>query len=66
MDPTLACPLYTMSVEKAADAIRAFKPKIVYPCSGNGTKADMAELKKRVGQDSGIEIRVRDWYPESK
>ena len=58
---------YTMSVEKAADAIRQFKPKIVYPYhyrSGDGTKADLEELKKLVGKDSGVEIRVRDWYPE--
>ncbi len=56
---------YTMSVPKAADAIRAFKPKIVYPYhyqSGDKTKADMEELKKLVGADSGVEIRVRDWY----
>jgi L-ascorbate metabolism protein UlaG (beta-lactamase superfamily) len=60
---------YTMSVAKAADAIRAFKPKIVYPYhyrSGDGTKADMAELKRLVGAQSGVEIRSRDWYPEPK
>ena len=58
---------YTMSVAKAADAIRQFKPKIVYPYhyrSGDGTKADMEELKKLVGEQSGVEIRVREWYPE--
>jgi L-ascorbate metabolism protein UlaG (beta-lactamase superfamily) len=57
---------YTMSVEKAADAIRQFKPKVVYPYhyrSHDGTKADFGEVKRLVG-DSGIEIRVRDWYPE--
>ena len=51
---------YTMSVPKAADAIRAFKPKIVYPYhyrSGDKTKADMEEFKKLVGADSGVEIR---------
>jgi L-ascorbate metabolism protein UlaG (beta-lactamase superfamily) len=56
---------YTMTVEKAADAIRHFKPKIVYPYhyrSGNGKKADLEELKKLVGADSGVEIRARDWY----
>jgi L-ascorbate metabolism protein UlaG (beta-lactamase superfamily) len=56
---------YTMSVEKAADAIRQFKPKIVYPYhfrSQDGTKADFEELKKLVGD--GVEIRVREWYPE--
>jgi L-ascorbate metabolism protein UlaG (beta-lactamase superfamily) len=58
---------YTMSVPKAADAIRQFRPKIVYPYhyrSGNGTKADMEELKRLVGEQSGVEIRSRDWYPE--
>ena len=58
---------YTMSVPKAADAIREFKPKIVYPYhyrSADKTKADMEELKKLVGKQSGVEIRSRDWYPE--
>ena len=56
---------YTMSVDKAADAIREFKPKIVYPYhyrSGDGTKADLERLKKLVGE--GTEIRGREWYPE--
>ncbi len=58
---------YTMSVPKAADAIRQFRPKIVYPyhyLSGGKTKADLEELKRLVGADSGVEIRSRDWYPE--
>ncbi len=58
---------YTMSVPKAADAIREFKPKIVYPYhyrSADKTKADLEELKKLVGKQSGVEIRNRDWYPE--
>ncbi len=57
---------YTMDVAKAAGAIRQFKPKVVYPYhyrSGNGTKANMDELKRLVGADSGVEVRVRDWYP---
>jgi len=58
---------YTMSVPKAAEAIRQFKPRIVYPYhyrSGDGTKADLEELKKLVGDGSGVEIRTRDWYSE--
>ena len=58
---------YTMSVAKAADAIRGFKPRIVYPYhyrSHDGAKADMEQLKKLVGEQSGVEIRVREWYPE--
>ncbi len=56
---------FTMTVPKAADAIRAFKPKIVYPYhyrTGDNTKVDVDDLKKRVGADSGVEIRSRDWY----
>jgi hypothetical protein len=34
--------------------------------SGNGSKADLAELKKLVGEDAGVEIRVRDWYAKVK
>jgi len=56
---------FTMTVPKAADAIRQFKPKIVYPYhyrTGSNTKVDIEELKKLVGADSGVEIRGRDWY----
>jgi len=55
---------YTMEVKQAADAIRQFKPKIVYPYhyrSAKGTMADMDELKKLVGD--GVEVRVLKWYP---
>lgn len=56
---------YTMSVEKAAEAIRQFRPKVVYPYhfrSQDGTKADFEGLRRLVGE--GVEIRVREWYPE--
>ncbi len=58
---------YTMSVQQAADAIRQFKPKIVYPShyrSGDGAKANLDELKRLVGAQSGVDIRTRDWYSE--
>jgi L-ascorbate metabolism protein UlaG (beta-lactamase superfamily) len=58
---------YTMSVNQAADAIRAFRPKIVYPYhfrNQNGTKADLELLKKLIA-NSGAEVRVREWYPKS-
>jgi L-ascorbate metabolism protein UlaG (beta-lactamase superfamily) len=56
---------YTESVEKAAEAIGQFKPKIVYPYhfrNQDGTKADFEQLKKLVGD--GVDIRVREWYPK--
>jgi hypothetical protein len=58
-------PCCLLSVEKAAEALRAFKPKIVYPYhfrSQDGTKAELEERKRLVGE--GSEIRVRDGYPE--
>ena len=60
---------YTMSVEKAAEAIREMRPKTVYPYhyrSHDGTKADFERLRKLVGSDVGVEIRVREWYPAEK
>ena len=32
--------------------------------SHDGTKADFGQLRKLVGEDSGVEIRVREWYPD--
>jgi L-ascorbate metabolism protein UlaG (beta-lactamase superfamily) len=49
---------YTMSPEQAADAIKAFKPKIVYPYHYQGS--DPQKLADLVG--SAAEIRLRDWY----
>ncbi len=51
---------YTMTVEQAARAVREFKPKIVYPYHYRGS--DLAKFKELVGSDSGIEVRLRDWY----
>lgn len=52
---------YTMTVEEAAEAVKAFHPKIVYPYHyrGQDTKK-FAELLK----GSGIDVRLRDWYAE--
>ena len=51
---------YTMSVEQAADAVRAFRPKIVYPYHYRGS--DLEKFKQLVGNDASVEIRLRDWY----
>ena len=44
--------------EQAADAVREFKPKVVYPYHYRGS--DTAQFKKLVGGAS--EVRLRDWY----
>jgi L-ascorbate metabolism protein UlaG (beta-lactamase superfamily) len=50
---------YTMPPEDAADAVKAFKPKVVYPYHymGSDLKVFEAALK-----GSGVEVRIRDWY----
>lgn len=51
---------YTMTEQQAADAVHAFKPKIVYPYHSRGS--DLEKFKNLVGADSGIDVRLRNWY----
>jgi L-ascorbate metabolism protein UlaG (beta-lactamase superfamily) len=51
---------YTMAPSEAAECIKAFKPKILYPYHYRGS--DLAELDKGLAGQSGIEVRKRDWY----
>jgi L-ascorbate metabolism protein UlaG (beta-lactamase superfamily) len=51
---------YTMTVEQAASAVREFRPKIVYPYHYRGS--DLEKFKQLVGDDVGVEVRLRDWY----
>jgi len=55
---------YTMEVEKAASAVQKFKPKVVYPYHYRGS--DVAKFKELLSQNSGIEVRLREWYPHAK
>jgi L-ascorbate metabolism protein UlaG (beta-lactamase superfamily) len=51
---------YTMTVDQAASAVREFRPKIVYPYHYRGS--DLDKFKTLVGESSGVEVRLRDWY----
>jgi L-ascorbate metabolism protein UlaG (beta-lactamase superfamily) len=58
---------YTMDINQAANAVLAFKPKIVYPFHYRGQNglSDVEGFKKLV--DAGkapIEVRLKNWYPE--
>lgn len=54
---------FTMSVAAAADLVRAFRPRVVYPYHyTNNPPADLSDFKRRVGTDLGIEVRLRKWY----
>ncbi|MGB8064812.1 MAG: MBL fold metallo-hydrolase [Candidatus Sulfotelmatobacter sp.] len=52
---------YTMPPEEAADAVRAFHPKIVIPYHYRGS--DLSVFQKRL-EGTGIEVRLLDWYPK--
>jgi L-ascorbate metabolism protein UlaG (beta-lactamase superfamily) len=50
---------YTMPPEEAAEAVKAFHPKVVYPYHymGSDPKAFQTALA-----GSGIDVRIRNWY----
>lgn len=59
---------YTMDIDQAASGVLAFQPKIVYPFHYRGKDglADVATFKANVEkQNSAIEVRLRNWYPEN-
>ncbi len=51
---------YTMTVEQGARAVRSFKPRVVYPY--HCRESDLNKFKELVGTDTGIEVRLRNWY----
>lgn len=54
---------YTMDIHQAANAVLAFKPKVIYPYHYG--KSDVAAFKKLVeSKDSAIDVRLRNWYPK--
>jgi L-ascorbate metabolism protein UlaG (beta-lactamase superfamily) len=50
---------YTMPPSEAADCVKAFKPKIVYPYHYMGS--DLKQFEDAL-KGSGVEVRIRDWY----
>ena len=58
---------YTMTVEAAADAVLAFKPRVVYPFHYRGQDgfSDVSQFEKIVSADEYIEVRLREWYPSN-
>ena len=57
---------YTMPVTAAADAVLAFKPKVVYPYHYRGTEglSDVNKFKEIVNSSNpDIEVVQLDWYP---
>jgi len=52
---------YTMPPEEAADAVKAFHPKVVIPYHYRGS--DLSLFQQRLA-GTGIEVRLLDWYPK--
>ncbi|HYM11450.1 MAG TPA: MBL fold metallo-hydrolase [Bryobacterales bacterium] len=51
---------YTMTPEEAAEAVKEFRPKIVYPY--HYSKSDVNAFAAALKGQKGIEVRLRDWY----
>ena len=51
---------YTMPPEEAADGVRAFRPKVVYPYHYRGS--DLTVFANALKNEKGIEVRLREWY----
>ncbi len=52
---------YTMPPQEAADAVKAFHPKVVIPYHYHGS--DLKLFQQRLA-GTGIEVRLLDWYPK--
>jgi L-ascorbate metabolism protein UlaG (beta-lactamase superfamily) len=53
---------YTMPPDEAAEMVKAFHPKIVYPYHYQGS--DLGMFQKDLA-GTGIEVRLLDWYPRA-
>ena len=54
---------YTMTPEEAADAVKAFHPRVVIPYHYRGTNV---QSFKDALAGTGIDVRLLDWYPKEK
>jgi L-ascorbate metabolism protein UlaG (beta-lactamase superfamily) len=52
---------YTMPPEEAAEAVKAFHPKVVIPYHYRGS--DLTVFEKGL-EGTGIEVRLLEWYPQ--
>ena len=53
---------YTMTPAEAADCVKAFRPKIVYPYHYMGQKPQ--EFADALKGTPGVEVRLQNWYPQ--
>ena len=53
---------YTMPPEEAADAVKAFHPRVVFPYHYHGSDLTVFENALK---GTGIKVELLDWYPKS-
>jgi L-ascorbate metabolism protein UlaG (beta-lactamase superfamily) len=51
---------YTMPPSEAAECVKAFRPKIVYPYHYRGSSTE--EFAAALKDTKGVEVRLRNWY----
>ena len=51
---------YTMTPEEAAEGVKGFGPKVVYPYHYRG--ADLEIFVDALKSQPGVEVRLREWY----
>ena len=56
---------YTMSVEDAAEAVKVFKPKVVYPYHYRNADKSFSDIQKfcELVGSAGVECTPLNWYP---
>jgi L-ascorbate metabolism protein UlaG (beta-lactamase superfamily) len=53
---------FTMTPQEAAECVRAFRPRVVYPYHYRGQNPE--EFRDALADVAGVDVRLRDWYPE--
>ena len=51
---------YTMPPDEAAEGVKAFRPKVVYPY--HFRESDLTVFESALKGENGIEVRIRNWY----
>ena len=51
---------YTQTPQEAAECVKSFRPKTVYPYHYRGQ--DLQVFANALKGEKGIEVRLRDWY----
>lgn len=56
---------YTMTIDEAADAVKAFHPRVVYPYHYQANPPTNLKAFRQKLEGTGIDVRLLDWYRHS-